>query len=141
MSPAIMTPASRVSDPSLYLLRCGLSRGWQQKRCIDGTAAAKAEGIVRMTARIQDPCAMPERRPPAAPVLVRPICVEDEPRPFHLRIPQSRAPTAGHPLGRQGQIHVLQKHPAAHQPTRRLTANLRGESDKKSPDHPGMPGS
>ena len=50
---------------------------------------------------------MPERCPPAAPVLVRAIRVEDEPTPFHLGVAQFLAAPARHLALVEWQIHVL----------------------------------
>jgi hypothetical protein len=54
-----------------------------------------------------DARAMPKWRPPPAPVLMRPVRVEDEPAPLHLGVPEFLAAETRHLLLAQGQVHVL----------------------------------
>ena len=60
-----------------------------------------------MAVRVHHPAPVPERRPPAAPVLVGVIRIEDEPASLHFRVPQLRAPSARHLAFVEGQVHVL----------------------------------
>jgi len=73
---------------------------WHENAGFHGTATAKTQMVVRMAVRIENSRSVPERRPPAAPILVRPIGIKDEPGPLHLRIPQGRAAPARHLFGR-----------------------------------------
>ena len=74
---------------------------------MDRLAAAEAEVVVLVALRIHHPAPVPERRAPAAPVLVRTVAVEDEPAPFHFRDAQRPAAAAGHLALVQGEVHVL----------------------------------
>ncbi len=72
-----------------------------------GIAAAETEVIVRMAMRVHDTASMPEGRPPAAPVLVGIVSIEDEPAPFHLRVTELQAPAACHFSLVEGKVHML----------------------------------
>src|SRR5512147_2543605 len=65
--------------------------------------------VVGVAQRIHDPAAVPIGRPPSAPVLVRAVCVEDEPASFHLRIAELTAAATCHLAWRERQVHVLRR--------------------------------
>src|SRR5512139_1628223 len=55
----------------------------------------------------QHPAPVPEGRPPAAPVLVGAVGIEDEPASLHLRVPERLTPAACHLLFVEWEVHVL----------------------------------
>src|SRR5690349_11923690 len=73
---------------------------WQVSTRGQRAATAKTQVIVGVAVRVHDSRAVPEGGTPAAPVLVCVIGVEYEPAALHLRIPESRAATTGHLIGR-----------------------------------------
>jgi hypothetical protein len=70
-------------------------------------AAAEPQVIVGVAPGIHDPAAVPVGRAPAAPVLMRPVAVEDEPAALHLGVAELGAAAARHLVQAQRQVHVL----------------------------------
>ena len=63
--------------------------------------------IVAMAVLIHHTAAVPEGRPPTAPVRMGVIGVENKPTAFHLRITQLLTAPTGHLAFVQRQVHML----------------------------------
>src|ERR1017187_887148 len=103
-------PARPQTNPySPQLDRASAASFSQQQRRLrsQGLAAAKAKVVIGMARRIHDPGAVPIRCAPPAPILVRPIGVENEPAALHFRIAQLLATETRHLVFVQWQIHML----------------------------------
>src|SRR3569833_17619 len=90
----------------------GLPRGGGSPfRGRERITAPETQVIVGVAAGIQYPASMPEGCPPAAPVFVGPVGIEDEPATLHFGVTERNASSARH-LGRiQWQVHVLGRVP------------------------------
>src|ERR1700730_1224983 len=70
----------------------GASRPWRpltaDDRLLERVAAAKAQVMVGVALLVHHACPVPEGRAPAAPVVVGPVGIKDEPAAFHLGVPQ-----------------------------------------------------
>ncbi len=62
-----------------------------------------------MTMRIHHSAAVPEGRPPAAPVRMGIDGIEDEPTTLHLRIAQLQAAPARHLALIEGKVHMFRR--------------------------------
>src|SRR5215472_9630455 len=58
--------------------------------------ATKTQVVIGMTVLVHYPSAVPKRGSPAAPIIVSPISVEDEPAAFHFRVTQRLAAETRH---------------------------------------------
>ena len=56
---------------------------------------------------IHDPAAVPEGGPPATPILMGPVAIEDKPAPFHFGVAVLLAASACHLTFIERQVHVL----------------------------------
>ncbi len=72
-----------------------------------GLAAAEGEMVVAVTPEVHDACAVPEWGPPAAPVGMCVISIEDKPAPLHLGVTQLPASPARHLAFSERKIHVF----------------------------------
>ena len=63
--------------------------------------------IVLVALRVHHPAAMPEGRPPAAPILMSIVSIKNEPTPFHLRITELHTAPTGHLAFAERKVHVL----------------------------------
>ena len=84
-----------------------LSTGTLPLIFLDRLAAAETQVIIFVAVQIHHPAAMPERGPPAAPVFMGVIGIENEPASFHLCIAQLFASPAGHLTWGEWQVHML----------------------------------
>ena len=67
--------------------------------------------VVLVTVRIHDSATVPEGCPPAAPVFMGIVRIEDEPTPFHFRIAQLSTAAARHLAFVEGEVHMFSRIP------------------------------
>ena len=65
--------------------------------------------VIGVAVDVHDTGSVPERRTPAAPVLMRSVGVKDEPAALHLRIAQFAAAAAGHLALVEWQVHMFRR--------------------------------